>query len=52
VLAKIAEKKILDDELKKELNAAFEEFGKQFESVVKTAQLRTQNSELRTKALV
>jgi F-type H+-transporting ATPase subunit alpha len=30
VLAKIAEKKILDDDLKKELNAAFEEFGKQF----------------------
>jgi F-type H+/Na+-transporting ATPase subunit alpha len=30
VLAKIAEKKILDDELKKELNASFEEFGKQF----------------------
>jgi ATP synthase B/B' subunit len=30
VLAKIADKKILDDDLKKELGAALEEFGKQF----------------------
>jgi F-type H+/Na+-transporting ATPase subunit alpha len=37
VLSAIAEKKILDDELKKDLNAALDDFGKQFAALAPTA---------------